>query len=106
MSELQGSELVAIPVQTPGHRADLLVIVLGPSNLARMRNADPTQVECAKTGKLLVNPTVIVAYEEPSEEWKAALASGDLATIGKFLERGFAFKPHLGDHDGPYQKAT
>lgn len=90
-----------IPIQTRGHVADKLIVILTGESLARMAKADPAEVRCNTLGCELVNPAILICHEEESPELTAVLATGDLKTIVNFLQRGFVFLPEKGDHDGP-----
>ncbi len=36
--------MIVIPCESPGHSMDLLIVILGPENLDRMKKADPAEV--------------------------------------------------------------
>jgi hypothetical protein len=78
----------------------MLIIILEPQNVERMKRADPVTIE--RYGPALVNPAVMVCYEEPGGELSRLVHGGDVGAIIKHLTRGFEFRPDLGDHDrGP-----
>ncbi len=94
--------MLMIPMQTFDHKQDALIVVIGPDNLARMKNGDPAEAELRRSGKNLVNPTILLCYEEPSPELNRLVQAGDLKRLIKFLQRGWEFQPERGDHDrGP-----
>lgn len=98
--------MLIIPIESPDHQHDALVIVLGDDSLARMAAGDPAEVQCKKTGRTLVNPTVLVCHEKDSPEFTRLLQTRDIAAILNHLQRGWAFRPDRGDNDGPYQPAA
>lgn len=94
--------MLMLPVETPGHTADMLILVLDDTNLARMAEADPAEVKLHECGKRLVNPKIFICHEKESPEFARVLQTRDLAAIVKYLQRGFRFRPEMGDHDrGP-----
>ena len=99
-------DVIAIPVESDGHTKDALIVVLGPDNLERMKKADPAEFALATSGYNLVNPIILLCYEEQTPELMTLLQSGDLEKIVKHLRRGFEFRPDKGDHDrGPEKMA-
>ncbi len=94
--------MLLIPIETPNHADDVVIIVLGPDSLERMRQADPAEVELRKVGKKLVNPTVSVCFEEDLASLNRFIQRGDIQGLLKHLQRGWAYQPDKGDHDrGP-----
>lgn len=94
--------MLILPIETPNHAADALVIVLGDDSLERMAEADPAEVILRQSGRTLVNPTVLVCHKKESPEFTRLLQSRDLPKILDHLRRGFRFRPEKGDHDhGP-----
>ena len=96
--------MLCLPIESRDHRNDKLIVILDSDNLIRMGQADPCAVNCKDLGKKLVNPKLIICHEKMTPEFMALLKCGDLEKIGKFLERGFQFRPDLGDHDGKPEK--
>jgi len=97
--------MIIVPIQSKDHRRDLLVVILGPDNLERMRRGDPAEVKLAdirKAGKELRDPAIEICYEEPDSPVFRLLQAGDLAGALQYLGRGWEFRPDRGDHDrGP-----
>lgn len=97
--------MLIFPIQTENHASDMLLIVLDPANLERMKAADPAEVQMAqlrKAGHLLLQPIIHICYEENTPEWRKLVQSGDIKAILRFLGRGWKFRPEAGDHDrGP-----
>jgi hypothetical protein len=91
--------MICIPVQTPNHKDDHLVIVLDVDNFIRMGQADPAEVKCKELGKQLVNPRIMITHEKMTPDFEKLLKTGDVRKIVEFLSRGFKFLPHLGDSD-------
>lgn len=90
--------MLILPIETEDHSHDALIIVLEKDNLDRMKQADPAEVDLRKSGKTLVNPVVMVCYEE--EQAKLTMVhQGNLEAIIKHLQRGWRFSPDKGDHD-------
>jgi hypothetical protein len=97
--------MLILPVQTPDHKDDALIVVLGPDNLERMKEGDPAEVQLSQirgAGKDLVDPAILLCYEEPSPALNQLIQRGNLSAILKHLQRGWKFRPQAGDHDrGP-----
>lgn len=94
--------MIILPVPTPGHVDDMLVVVLGDDNLARMAVADPAEICLQDTGRTLVKPRILLCHERDSPEFTRVLQTRDLKKIIAYLTRGFEFRPDKGDHDnGP-----
>lgn len=91
--------MICIPIQTPDHIDDMIVVILDSSNIVRMNKADPAEVKCKELGKHLVNPRISICLEEMTPDLEKLLKSGDVRKIMEFLSRGFKFLPHLGDTD-------
>lgn len=91
--------MLILPIKNKAGR-DALIVVLGPDNLERMRRGDPAEIQ--QCGKVLHNPMVAIAYQEPSPEWNRLVQMGDVSAMVAHLYRGFEFRPDLGDNDdGP-----
>jgi hypothetical protein len=94
--------MLALPIETPGHKHDMLILILDGDNIARMRAADPAELALRDCGKHLVNPTVLLCLEEDQRALTPLLHAGDLQAIIRYLKRGWQFRPDRGDHDrGP-----
>lgn len=94
--------MIVLPIETPNHADDVLIIVLGDDSLERMARADPAEVKCKELGRNLINPRVVICHEKDSPEFARLLQARNLSKICEFLSRGFAFRPDKGDHDrGP-----
>lgn len=97
--------MIILPIETEGHRHDALIVILAPDNLARMKQGDPAEVKLSnvrKAGKQLKDPAIYICYEEPSPKFNRLIQSGDLRTFLEYLQRGWKFRPKLGDNDaGP-----
>jgi len=89
--------MIVIPAQSPGHKTDLLLIVLEPPNLERMTKFDPAEINLAEIPIKLVDPTVIVAYEDDRDALQALLDKGDLDGALRRVHRGYQWRPDLGD---------
>ena len=96
-----------IPIQTPNHVRDILIVVLGKDSLARMEKGDPAEVklaEVARSGKVLLQPIISLCYEDDAGMAKVVrfMNEGNLRAALKYLGRGWEFRPDLGDSDyGP-----
>ena len=94
--------MMMLPIETENHSHDAIILILGKDNLERMKAGDPAEAELRKTGRHLVNPTIMVCYEEQSPAFTQLLNRGDLKAIIEHLQRGWKFRPERGDHDrGP-----
>jgi hypothetical protein len=94
--------MIVIPIVTQSHTNDALLVVIDALNLERMKAADPAEVTLNGREHYLVNPRVLICYEEITPEFKAIIDTRDLDKIIAHLRRGFTFRPDLGDHDlGP-----
>ena len=94
--------MMMIPLETEGHEHDALILILSKNNVERLRQADPVEVNLSETGYRLVNPTIMVCYEEDEPALTRLLHAGDLKAIIKHLQRGWKFRLEEGDHDrGP-----
>lgn len=97
--------MLILPIITQGHRRDALIVILGPDNLERMKGGDPAEVKLTdlrRVGKGLVDPAIMLCYEEPTAALNRLIQAGDLKALIKHLQRGWKFRPEAGDHDrGP-----
>lgn len=94
--------MLIVPVESPDHTEDALLIVLDDANLARMAVADPAEVVLRDSGRMLVNPTVLVCHQNSTPEFARLLQARNFGAIVKYLQRGWQFRPDKGDHDrGP-----
>ncbi len=94
--------MLVIPIETADHKHDAVIIVLDKDNVRRMQEADPGEAILRDCGKQLVNPTLLLCYEEDSPAFRRAIQTNDLPALVKFLQRGWRFRPDKGDHDrGP-----
>ena len=79
-------------------KQSILVVVIEPENLERMKEGDPITLMPSLMGGVLPpmkypdNFALLVAYEENQEELYKA-ASGTMAELMTYLERGFKFLP-------------
>jgi hypothetical protein len=94
--------MLLIPIETEGHTHDAVIVVLGGANVERMREADPVEIRLRESGRNLVNPAILICYEDSSPELARLLAGRDVRAIIRHLQRGWKFRPQEGDHDrGP-----
>ncbi len=93
--------MLIVPIESPDHTEDAVLVVLDDENLARMAKADPAEVKLRETGRHLVNPLVVICHEKPSPELQRAIQTRDLKKIIAFLQRGWEFRPDKGDSDNP-----
>jgi len=94
-------------VDLPAERRSVLIVVIEPDNLERMKKADPVTLESSLQGGLLKPPaypldfSVLIGYEEDSaklyELAKAARTPHAVLELLKWLERGRVFDPKQGD---------
>jgi len=94
--------MIIVPMASANHKNDRLVIILDKTNVERMKGADPAQIICKEFPIGLVNPSIMVCYEEDSPKLNQLINSGDIEGLLEFVNRGFKFRPDLGDSDrGP-----
>jgi len=97
--------MLVIPLMSKDHKYDALILVLGPDNLDRMKQADPAEVVMRQINQgdfRLVDPVIYLCYEEPSPELERLVRGRDPIAILDFLQRGWQYRPEAGDHDrGP-----
>lgn len=94
--------MLLIPIETPNHAHDAVIVVLNAGNLTRMAEADPVEIELRKCGRNLVNPTIVICHEEESRTLTRLIQGHDVDKIIAHLQRGWKFRPDRGDHDrGP-----
>jgi hypothetical protein len=86
-----------LPLASEDHQEDSLIIVLEAENLERMRQGDPAFVEMKqirKSGTVLVDPTVLVCYEEKRDgELERLLQGDDMKACLDYLFRGWHGRP-------------
>ena len=58
--------MLMLPIQTPNHANDALIVILDDDNLARMAKADPAEINLRETGRTLVNPIILICHEPPT----------------------------------------
>jgi hypothetical protein len=94
--------MLVIPLQTKDNARDAVFVVLDPEQLPRLEQGDPADIVLRQTGNRLVNPTVVICLEKPTPEFNRLVQSGDIRALIAYLQRGWKFRPELGDHDrGP-----
>lgn len=98
--------MLALPIESTDHKNDAIILILGPENLERMKTGDPAEFIAKQSGKHLVNPKLLICYEEPSPQLTQLLQGGDLRKIIEYLQRGWKFRPEIGDHDNGPQKLS
>lgn len=83
-------------------RRSILVVVLEPANLERMRRADACTLESERSGGALKEPEypqdfcTLIAYEEDTDELMRMARIGGLAFLA-WPARGRKFDPSAGD---------
>lgn len=97
--------MIVIPVVTPHHDHDALIVVFFKENLERMKGGDPAELslkQIADAGKNLVKPAIMICYEEDEKKFTQIANRGNLKSLIEYLQRGWKFRPDQGDHDrGP-----
>jgi hypothetical protein len=97
--------MLTLPIETENHLHDMIVIILTPDNLERMKKADPGKLDLSnihRAGYNLHEPTIMLCYEEPTPEFNRLMHLADIHALLKYLLRGWKFQPEKGDHDrGP-----
>lgn len=85
-----------------------LIIVLDDANIERIKQYDPAVIETIKTrsqtgGRRVRN--VMISYmtaEDEAHIMRMHAEGASILDVTTYLSRGFAYRPDLGDHDGPY----
>lgn len=94
--------MLMIPMQSLDHRKDALIVVLDEAGVERMRQSDPAEVILAQCGKQLLNPTIMICFEKDHKSLDPFIQRGDIKGLITHLQRGWKFRPEIGDHDrGP-----
>lgn len=89
--------MLVLPIETPDHGDDCLIVVLGTDNVERMAEHDPAEIDWRASGRTLVNPRILLCYEKDQAALMRALATNDLRKFVKYLSRGFRDRPDKGD---------
>lgn len=85
----------------------IIVIVIQPENLNRMRKADPVTLEAKVRGGMLMparypnNVSVLVAYEDDEGGLYERIRTGGVMGLLEYLERGRQWLPVDGLKYGP-----
>ena len=91
--------MILIPVETVNHKHDSLIVILGPDDLDRMRQADPAEIKLRETPATLVNPLIMICCEGDDPKLQKLLEQKDLDAIVEHLQRGWKYRPDRGDND-------
>jgi hypothetical protein len=95
--------MAIVPIEPDGHKNDVLLVILGPDNLERMRRSDLAEVnlrEVYKAGCKLVHPIIKICIEEDENALRSKFS--DVKALVNYPHCGWEFRPDLGDHDrGP-----
>lgn len=83
--------MIVIPVQSK--HGDVLIVIVGPTNIARMVAADPLEINCKKLPVGVINPIILFCYEEETPELLALLNRNDLKEIVAHLQRNRKYRP-------------
>ena len=65
--------MIVIPVESSDHARDALIVILDQTNLDRLKMNDPVEVLLRQCGKTLVNPSILICFEQPSKELSALI---------------------------------
>jgi hypothetical protein len=90
--------MIAAMVNDAKAARSILVVVIEPTNLERMRQADPVTLESRPAGGILLPPlfpmnfSVLIAYEEDTEKLQEMVKEDGYKAL-KWLERGRRFDP-------------
>jgi len=77
----------------------IIVIIIQPENLRRMRDTDPITLESANRGGLMRVPkypqqlSLLIAYEKDEDEIYRMVREGRIGDLMRHLERGRKFLP-------------
>jgi hypothetical protein len=90
--------MIAAMVNDAANLRSILIVVIEPANLERMRQADPATLESVLAGGALVPPmfpmnfSVLIAYEEDTAKLQEMVKKEGHEAL-KWLERGRRFDP-------------
>jgi hypothetical protein len=90
-----------IPVETANHEEDAVIVILHQENLARIAKADPVEIVLKDFPGNLVNPRIVICYEEDTPELMKLLENDSLLEILEYLVRGWEHRPDKGDAKPP-----
>jgi hypothetical protein len=94
--------MLLIPIQSADHKEDAVIVVIDGVSLERMQKADPAEIVLRQSGKHLVNPTLLFCFERDHVALNKFIQANNIKGLIKHLQRGWKFRPELGDHDrGP-----
>jgi hypothetical protein len=97
--------MYVIPIQSPSHIDDRLVIILNDDNLARMAAHDPVTIdETVRAHATLVNPRLMICHENDHPELLRLFNAKpkNLKAVVEYLMRGYKFDPATGDGHPAY----
>lgn len=91
-----------IPVQI-NQQTYVAYILLDELSVVRIQKYDPLGVGFPENFKnlKLVSVKVGFANQDDQQEILRLTNAGDIKGMIKYIERGWEFRPDLGDHDGP-----
>lgn len=90
-------------------KESIIVVVIQPENLRRIRNADPITLESERRGGIMQpvkypdQLSLLIAYENDEDEVYKRVRTGNLGELLEWLERGRRFIPGV---DGKEQSFT
>jgi hypothetical protein len=88
--------MIAAMLNDPVSRQSIFILIIAPENMKRMRAADPITLESPQRRGVMPYPlykdfSILVAYEEPTEELMQIVKTHDLHALLNHLERGREF---------------
>src|ERR1017187_5493310 len=100
-----GRAVIIIPLRL-GETDFLAVVVLKADNIERIKQYDPAEIMPSKLGEpwcYLRMSEVEITFATDDEEAQviAMCRNGDVKGAIRLLTRGFKYRQHAGDHNGP-----
>jgi hypothetical protein len=89
--------LIFIPFHDHEKKRSVLAVILEEDNLARMKGADPVTLESSGRGGIMpylpypADTSLLIAFEADTGQILELARKQEIASIFKYLERGFQF---------------
>lgn len=87
--------MLMIPVETVNHDRDFVLVIMDKSSVDRMLEHDPAEIELSRGGGHLVNPRILLCYEEDPGKLNKFMHIKDLTGMLDYLQRGWKFRREL-----------
>jgi hypothetical protein len=103
---MKNSEMITIPMALENEESYVLFIIMRQSNIDRIKAYDPAVIDLdfmPRDFKRLDLSSIQLLYASDEEMEELKSHPEQAPEMLKRLSRGFAFRPELGDGDGPYK---